>query len=86
MKGEREVAGVRCGFVLERLTEYLDGELGAAERMAIEGHVLGCEQCARFGGVFSASVHALRRRLVGPKSDAGIRARLDAVLDRLERA
>ncbi|SRR5881296_3711707 len=30
----------------DRLSEYLDGELGVAERTALEGHLAGCAACA----------------------------------------
>lgn len=60
MKGERIVAGLRCGEVLEQLSEYLDGRLGAEQRERIEAHVAGCTTCARFGGQFAAVVTALR--------------------------
>lgn len=30
----------------DRLSEYLDGELGAAERTALESHLAGCAACA----------------------------------------
>ena len=29
----------------DRLSEYLDGELGAAERAALEGHLATCAEC-----------------------------------------
>jgi Putative zinc-finger len=38
----------------DKLSEYLDGELGAAERQAIESHVFECAECA-------AALNELRR-------------------------
>jgi anti-sigma factor RsiW len=72
MRGERTVAGLRCGEVLADLSAYLDGELDADTRAAIEAHVSGCTQCARFGGQFAAVVTALRTRLAAPPDPASV--------------
>jgi len=77
MKHEREVAGMRCGEVLARLSDYLDGSLAGEERVQVEAHVAACDHCARFGGVFAATVAGLRRRLSRPAAlPAEHRARL----------
>ena len=74
---ERNVAGLRCSQVLERLSEYVDGELTAAEAERVEAHVRGCDWCERFGGDFSALIVELRRRLGAPEAlDEGVRGRL----------
>lgn len=74
---EREVAGIRCGEVLERLSDYVDGELDAPTRAKVEAHVLGCELCERFGGRFAAVIQRLRRVLGRPaQTDAGVADRL----------
>ena len=85
MRGEREVAGLRCGQVLEQLSEYLEGELAPEVRGRIEAHVRACDHCARFGGVFSAAVGALRVVLRGSGEQADAHARLDDLLGRLAR-
>ena len=36
-----------CSGVLDRLEEWLDGELGPDEMVAVENHVEGCLECAR---------------------------------------
>jgi anti-sigma factor (TIGR02949 family) len=59
MIGECEVAGLRCSGVLERLSEFLDGELGKSERDAIVAHLAGCDTCARFGGKMTEAVAML---------------------------
>lgn len=84
MKDERTVAGLRCSQVLARLSEYLDGELPAAERRAVEEHLRGCDACTRFGGEFSATLRSLRRHLLStPCDEARLRQRLrDAVRGR----
>lgn len=83
MKGERVVGGLSCGQVLEQLSEYLDDELGAERRAAVEEHLRGCDGCARFGGEFRATVGALREHLLAsPAPPARLRERLSAALDR----
>lgn len=62
MQHEREVAGLRCGQVLARLSDYVDGSLTAEEREALEAHVRGCDNCERFGGSFAKVLGALRAR------------------------
>lgn len=63
MKHERNVAGILCSEVLDRLSAYLDGELPADDRQRVEQHVRDCELCTRFGGVFAATIHGLRSHL-----------------------
>jgi anti-sigma factor RsiW len=65
MKGERNVGGLTCSQVLDRLSDYLDGDVDAGLRRQIEEHLRGCEGCARFGGEFAATVRALRAHLLG---------------------
>jgi anti-sigma factor RsiW len=80
MRGEREVAGLRCGAVLTKLSDYLDGELPRAEREALEAHVRGCDVCARFGGRFGEAVRMLRLTLTTPELADDVQARLAAAL------
>jgi anti-sigma factor RsiW len=58
---ERTVAGMRCSEVLALLSEYVEGELDVAAAERIEGHLLGCPNCERFGASFGSMVVALRR-------------------------
>lgn len=48
MKHEREVAGIRCGEVLERMPLLLDGDAPADIVAKIEGHLRQCSNCAQF--------------------------------------
>lgn len=60
LPGERDVAGVRCSQVLDRLSALLDGDLTDAEAARMRAHVADCDVCARFGADFGAVVAALR--------------------------
>jgi len=66
MSVDRVVQGLTCSDVLALLSDYLDQELCSADRERVEGHLRGCEGCARFGGAFSATVRALKLHLAGP--------------------
>jgi anti-sigma factor RsiW len=60
---EKLVGGLTCFEVLERLSDFLDGELSEADRARVEAHLAGCDACTRFGGEFGQVVRALRQRL-----------------------
>jgi len=80
--GEKVVAGLSCGQVLERLSDYLDDELPAQERAHLEEHLRGCEGCARFGGDLAATVRALKAHLEADRLPGGFRERLRGALER----
>ena len=63
MAKERNVAGITCGEVLERLGAYVDGELHPAERAQIDAHLAGCNWCEEFGLGYAKTVSALRSQL-----------------------
>ena len=63
MKGEREVAGIRCGEVLEHLPDYVAGELAPDLGHRIEQHLLGCDVCRRFGDRYQATLELLRTQI-----------------------
>ena len=81
---ERTVAGLRCSEVLARLSDYIDGELDAAEVKDVEEHLLACPNCERFGKNFGSMVVSLRS---APDSahpvDSELVTRLLAQLDEL---
>jgi anti-sigma factor RsiW len=63
MAANKQVGPLWCFDVLERLGDYIDGELTAAQVAEVEQHLAGCEECTRFGGEFGAVVKAVRERL-----------------------
>jgi anti-sigma factor (TIGR02949 family) len=78
---EKVVAGLSCTQVLERLSDYLDGDLSVPDRTQLEEHLRGCDGCARFGGEFRDVVDALRRHLARSRTlPVGFRERLRKVL------
>lgn len=80
--GERVVAGLSCGEVLDRLSDYLDGDLDQAARDQVEGHLRGCDGCARFSSELQSTVRALRAHLTrSARLSAAVRDRLRRALD-----
>ncbi len=75
---ERDIGGIRCGEVLARLGDIVDGELSETDRTRITAHVMGCAECARFGERYQEVVRALREADV----PASVAAALD---DRIRR-
>ncbi|MGK2858699.1 MAG: zf-HC2 domain-containing protein [Thermoanaerobaculia bacterium] len=66
MRGEREVGGIRCGEVLAVLSDFVDDTIDPGMRSRVEEHLRGCDACERFGGVFGATVRALREGFATP--------------------
>lgn len=60
---EKEIAGLTCSAVLERLGDYVDGELDAQDVARVDEHLRGCTVCERFGGRYASVVHAAREKL-----------------------
>ncbi len=57
---DNEVGGLRCLDVLERLPDYIAGELTDLEVGKVETHLAGCSNCARFGSLYGRTVAAMR--------------------------
>jgi anti-sigma factor RsiW len=80
---EKVVAGLACGEVLDRLSDYLDDELEARGRAQVEEHLRGCEGCARFGGELGRTVRALKDHLEArDRLPDALKERLLGALDR----
>jgi anti-sigma factor RsiW len=60
MSLDRNVAGLTCRQVLERLSDFLDHELVADDRDRVEAHLAQCQECLRFGHAIGAMVRAVR--------------------------
>jgi anti-sigma factor RsiW len=81
---QKTVGGLRCDEVLAQLSDYIDGELEAADAKRIEEHLLGCPKCERFGDNFGSMVVSLRRVPGGSAPvDSKLVGRLLAQLDAL---
>ncbi|UCC48311.1 MAG: zf-HC2 domain-containing protein [Gemmatimonadota bacterium] len=68
----------------DRLSEYVDGELSAAERAELEAHLAGCQDCATTLEQLRqvvARAHALEDQPPGSDLWAGIAARIGAARD-----
>jgi anti-sigma factor RsiW len=80
LPGDRRIAGVWCSEVLEKLSEYLDGQLPSDTSALLAGHVAECTRCAEFGAEFGAAIAALRTLEhpdpVAPAVASRLRARL----------
>ena len=63
LPGERLVGGLTCSEVLGDLSNYLDGDLDAAQKARVEAHVAGCSVCARFGARFATMLEDIRARV-----------------------
>lgn len=80
MAANKLVGTLWCFDVLDRLSDYIDGELGAAALAEVEQHLVGCEVCTGFGAEFDAVAKAVRARLTVTDVPGEIAARLDAAL------
>ena len=74
---------MECREVIERLWEYLAGELAAKEAAAVSGHLAGCSTCTPRCRHDRAFLILLVRSLSAPCPAPGrlleaLRARLDA--------
>jgi mycothiol system anti-sigma-R factor len=74
---------ITCSEAVERLWEYLDGELTAEDKAALEEHLSFCRVCC--GEVeFAQELRGFLARSAGEELPEGVRARLLTTLDELE--
>lgn len=73
---ERDIGGIRCGEVLARLGDIVDGDLTEPDRVRITAHVAGCPECARFGERYQEVVRALREADVPASVAVALDARI----------
>ena len=69
-----------CKFVISRLSQYVDGELGSGDRARIEEHIRGCASCAQALKETGRETHLLRASLNPFRLDSQLS---DQVLGRL---
>lgn len=69
-----------CNDVKIRIFPYVDGELGAESRAEVEGHLAGCESCARLVGLELRFQAAYGRRLTPRPAPERVRERAQAFL------
>lgn len=76
----KETRQVRCEEYELWLSAYLDGELAASDLPRLEGHVAGCDRCARELAALRTEVR-LTRALAPEEPPADLHARIMAALD-----
>lgn len=74
MTSQWRPGGLTCQEVLDRLSDYLDGDLPAAERAKVVAHLDECQACARFGGEVADNIGLLREALRGDEVEADAEA------------
>ena len=70
-----------CAQVLERLSDYLDGELSSSERESMETHLRTCPSCERFGGELISALKSLRTQVGSERAPHSVIARVHRALD-----
>lgn len=69
--------------ILDRLDDYLDGELPPHDMRLVRAHLAGCDDCAAQYRQTAEAVETVRRRLRQVGVPAGLRARLVIALREL---
>ena len=67
-----------CQELVEVLTEYLDGALGAHDRARLEAHLTVCDDCRAYVAQFEETI-AVTRHAGGPALPPSLRAELQRV-------
>lgn len=82
MSIERQIAGLWCHEVADRLEAYVGGRLDPAERARVQEHVAACSQCASFGARYASLIEKARGALADPETEDAVLARVRARLPR----
>jgi anti-sigma factor RsiW len=54
-----ELREMKCKELVELITEYLEGELGAIDRERFERHIAGCDACTAYLDQMRETIAAL---------------------------
>jgi len=65
-------AGI-CRAIMDRLSEYIDGELTAQERSDVDAHLRGCATCRRYLGRLRFAVKAAKSLASDDEDDSDFR-------------
>jgi anti-sigma factor RsiW len=57
----KELREMKCKELVELITEYLEGELGAADQARFEQHIAGCDACTAYLEQMRETIAALGR-------------------------
>ncbi len=79
----RRIGTLRCRDLMPHLGGYVDHEISAELREAIDAHLEGCPECADFGSEYARLVDTLRSLSIPEDGDDSVEARLLGRLGRL---
>ncbi len=68
MAQQQLLGNLWCGEVLEKLSDYVDGDLTDFECQELGDHLAACTRCADFGAEFQSMLGALREALTEPST------------------
>ncbi len=80
MSIERQIGGLWCHEVADRLEPFVRGGLEEKERQAVAAHVAECSHCASFGERYAKLVERARGVLDDPETEDAVLARVRARL------
>jgi anti-sigma factor (TIGR02949 family) len=75
-----DISKVSCRAVVQRLYDYLDGELDHVAGAAIQSHLEVCDACAREAAFEDQVLEGLRGRLREGRTPPALRARVATIL------
>lgn len=67
---------VRCGGMVKKISDYIDGEINETALLKIEAHLSGCKSCAAFIKTLRKTILTLRKKATEVKLPSQMRNRL----------